>query len=103
MGDASGVLGGGLGCWTIEHTGTTPTQGMNEAAETAARLAEEVPGAVLHHPDVRLGLSEADVVRPQAALVEVVRAAGRQDLWNNIRRAKMSVHAYTKNKSRPGV
>lgn len=52
---------------------------MNETAETA-RLAEKVTGAVLHHPDVRLGLSEADVVGPQAALVEVVRAAGRQDL-----------------------
>lgn len=43
-------------------------------------LAKKVAGAVLHHPDVRFGLPEADVVRSHAALVEVVRAAGRHHL-----------------------
>lgn len=43
-------------------------------------LAKKVAGAVLHHPDVRLGLPKADVVRPHAALIEVVRAAGRHHL-----------------------
>lgn len=38
-------------------------------------LAQEVPGAVLHDPDVGLRFSEADVVRTQAAVVEVVGAA----------------------------
>lgn len=43
-------------------------------------LAKKVPRAVLHHPDVRLGLPKTDVVRSHAALVEVVRAAGRHHL-----------------------
>ena len=55
-------------------------QAKQLGAQQHSHLAQEVPGAVLHDPDVGLRFSEADVVRPQAAVVEVVRAAGRHHL-----------------------
>lgn len=43
-------------------------------------LAQEVAGGILHDPDIGLRFAEADVVRPEASLVEIVRAAGREHL-----------------------
>lgn len=77
---ASSTLKTTLGRGLASVSSRSSRQRQLSQAIDSSYLTQHVPGAILHHSDIRPGFPKTDVVRTQASFVQIVWTAGGDHL-----------------------